>query len=40
MFVIPQGPGTVGEIIDCLLLVWTAPRPDEWRQQIVYLPFR
>lgn len=29
MFVVPQGPAAAGEIIDCLLLVWTASRPDE-----------
>jgi hypothetical protein len=30
----------VGELIDALLLIWAASEPDEWRNRIVYLPFR
>jgi hypothetical protein len=30
----------IGEIVEWLLLVWTASRAEERRDQIVYLPFR
>jgi hypothetical protein len=40
LFVVPQQPGAIGEIIDSLLLVWTASQAEEWWNQIVYLPFR
>jgi hypothetical protein len=39
IFIVPQA-GSIGEIIEALLLVWTASQADEWRNQIVYLPFR
>jgi len=39
VFIVPQS-GAIGDIIECLLLVWTASKPEEWRNQIVYLPFR
>ena len=39
IFVIPQ-QASLGEIIESLLLVWTASREEEWQNQIVYLPFR
>jgi len=39
VFIIPQS-GAIGDIIESLLLVWTASRPEEWRNQIVYLPLR
>jgi hypothetical protein len=39
IFVIPQR-AALREVIDSLLLVWTASQSEEWRNQIVYLPFR
>ena len=39
VFVVPQRTA-IGEIIESLLLVWTASQAEEWRNQIVYLPFR
>ena len=39
IFVIPQR-SPLGEIIESLILVWTASQSEEWRNQIVYLPFR
>jgi len=39
IFVVPQR-SRIGEIIDALLLVWSASQAEEWRNQIVYLPFR
>ena len=39
IFIVPQG-SAIGEVIESLLLVWTASEADEWRNQIVYLPFR
>jgi hypothetical protein len=38
-FVVPQN-AALGEIIESLLLVWVASQAEEWRNQIVYLPFR
>ena len=38
LFIVPrQSP--IGEIVEWLLLVWTASQAEEWRDQIVYLPF-
>jgi hypothetical protein len=39
LFLVPQHRN-VGEIIEVLLLIWAASEPDEWRDQITYLPFR
>lgn len=39
VFVVPQR-AAIGAIIESLLLVWTASQAEEWRNQIVYLPFR
>jgi len=39
IFIVPQQTG-IGEIIESLLLVWTASQAEEWRNQIVFLPFR
>jgi hypothetical protein len=39
LFIVPQ-QSPIGEIVDWLLLVWTASQAKEWRDQIVYLPFR
>ena len=30
---------SIGQIIDDLLLIWEASRPDEYRDQIVHIPF-
>ncbi len=40
VFVLPQQRSAIGEAIECLLLVWTASQAEEWRDRIVYLPFR
>ena len=40
VFVLPQQQSAIGEIIESLLLVWTASQAEEWRNQIVYLPLR
>jgi uncharacterized protein with PIN domain len=39
LFIVPQ-QSRIGEIVEWLLLVWTASQAGEWRDQIVYLPFR
>lgn len=39
LFVVPQR-SAIGEIIESLLLVWTASQAEDWRDMIVYLPFR
>jgi len=39
ILVIPQR-ALLGEIIESLLLVWTESQSEEWRNQIVFLPFR
>ena len=39
LFIVPQR-SPIGEIIEWLLLVWTASEAEEWRDQIVYLPIR
>jgi len=40
LFVVPEHPSAVGATIEWLLLVWTASHPEEWRDQIVYVPVR
>ena len=40
LFIVPQQPSAIREIIDSLLLVWTASEAEEWQDQIVFLPFR
>jgi len=40
VFIVPQQPGAIGAIIEWLLLVWAASEAEEWRGQIVYLPFQ
>jgi hypothetical protein len=39
LFIVPQRKA-IAEIIESLLLVWTASQASEWRDTIVYLPFR
>ncbi len=39
LFIVPQRLA-VGEIVESLLLVWTASNAAEWDGQIVYLPLR
>jgi predicted nuclease of predicted toxin-antitoxin system len=39
IFIVPQR-SAIGDIIESLLLVSTASKSEEWRNQIVYLPFR
>jgi hypothetical protein len=38
--IVPTHPSAAGQVIESLLLMWSASRPDEWRNQVVYLPFR
>ena len=40
LFVVPDQPSAIGEIIEWLLLVWTASQAEEWQDRIVYLPAR
>jgi hypothetical protein len=40
LFIAPQQPHAVGEIVEALLLLWSASQTEEWWNQIVYLPFR
>jgi len=40
VFILPQQRSAIGEIIEWLLLVWTASQAEEWRSRIVYLPLR
>lgn len=40
LFVVPQQRSAIGDVIEWLLLVWGASEPEEWRNQIVYLPNR
>jgi hypothetical protein len=37
---VPQRSPVIGEIVEFLLLVWSASEPEEWRNCIAYLPFR
>jgi hypothetical protein len=39
LFIVPQRRAIAG-VIELLLLVWTASEASEWRDAIVYLPFR
>jgi len=39
LFIVPQ-QSAIGEIVGWLVLVWTASHAEEWRDKIVYLPFR
>jgi hypothetical protein len=36
LFIVPQRRA-IAEVIESLLLVWTASRAEEWRDAIVYL---
>ena len=40
VFILLQRESAIGEIIEWLLLIWTASQMEEWRDRIVYLPFR
>jgi hypothetical protein len=37
VFIVPDRPSAIGEIIEWLLLVWTASEAEEWRDEIVYV---
>jgi len=39
LFIVPQR-SAIGEVIESLVLVWTASQSAEWRDSVVYLPFR
>lgn len=40
VFILRQDEAAIGAIIESLLLVWSASQAEEWRNQVVYLPFR
>ena len=40
VFIVPKGPGRIGDAIEWLLLVWVASHPDEWRDRIEYIATR
>ena len=40
LFVVPDRLSAIGAAVEWLLLVWGVSQPEEWRNQIVYLPFR
>jgi hypothetical protein len=40
LFVLAQQPSAIGEIIEWLLLIWTASQAEEWQDHIVYVPAR
>jgi hypothetical protein len=39
LFIVPQRRA-IGDVIESLLLVWSASQPAEWRDTVAYLPFR
>ena len=40
LFVVSEKPSAIGEIIEWLVLVWTASQAEEWRDRIAYVPIR
>ena len=40
LFILPQQQSAIGEIIESLLLIWAASQAEEWRNRMLYLPFR
>jgi len=38
--ILSQQRTAIGEIVEWLLLAWTASQAEEWRDKIVYLPLR
>ena len=40
LFIVPTEPSAAGRVVESLLLVWSASKAEEWRDRIVYLPFR
>ena len=40
LFIVSKHPSAVGQVIESLFLVWSASQAEEWRNQVVYLPFR
>ncbi|MBI4905181.1 MAG: DUF5615 family PIN-like protein [Acidobacteria bacterium] len=40
LIILPQQEAALGQIIESLLMVWSASTGEEWSGQIVYLPFR
>lgn len=39
LFIVPQRRA-IGEVIDSIILAWSASRPEDWRSSITWLPFR
>jgi hypothetical protein len=40
VFILPDRASAIGEIIDWLLLVWTASDTEEWREQVLFISAR
>ncbi len=40
VIVLSQRQSVIGEIIESLVLAWTASQAEEWQDRIVFLPFR
>lgn len=40
LFIVPQEPHVIGEIVETLLLVWSASQKEEWWNRAIHLPFR
>jgi hypothetical protein len=40
VFILPDRASAIGEIIDWLLVVWTASDAEEWRDQILFVRAR
>jgi hypothetical protein len=37
VFIVPDRAGAIGDIIEWLVLVWTASEAEEWRDRLVYV---
>jgi hypothetical protein len=40
VFILPDRASAIGDIIDWLLLVWTASEAEEWREQVLFIRAR
>ena len=40
VFILPDRVSAIGQIIEWLLIVWTASESEEWRDQIVHVRSR
>ncbi len=39
LFIVPQQT-VIGDVIELLVLIWTASQPNDWVDAITYLPYR